>query len=334
VSIALKFSLALGVAAVGCAAEERPTISMTLQADSTVSTVDVQSITLYLFRQSRSDGTIFGCTDLLQKAFNPQDPTLVQIKKDSVIPGIYRSYDLDPSMGVVLYVEAYKTPIPGGQVLAAGCTDVVVPAGGHQAVLVDMFGVDDLDEDGWIGKFKFPGGATAPGPDCNDMDPSVHPGALEGTCEGDKNCDHQLPPCNRQCQSNAECIGRGGCCDLSSFTCYQCPSNQCSSSSECGSRGNCCDEATMMCTQPAGAQRCLCANSVDCPFSNECCVSNFATDPLRPGTCATVSGGFASTSCRCQHDSECVHLFGGSVCCVSPERVCGLPNQTGESCTP
>jgi hypothetical protein len=317
-----------------CSPEAGPTLAASLHTSSTVSTVDVQSITLYLFGQRRTDGNTFGCTDLLQRAFNPRDQTLILIKTDSVIPGVFHSYDLDASAGVVLYVEAYKTPIAGGPVAAAGCSDVVVPSVGRASVVVDMFGVEDLDGDGWIGKFLFGNGQTAPGPDCNDMDPTVHPGAPEGPCEGDKNCDHQLPPCDRQCQSNAECIGRGGCCDLSSFTCYRCPPNGCATSSECQRQGGCCDETSMMCTASSSASRCLCANTADCPFANQCCVSNFATDPLRPGTCATVGTGFGSSACRCQHDAECTALFGATVCCVSPERVCGIPNQVGESCTP
>ncbi|HJZ85280.1 MAG TPA: putative metal-binding motif-containing protein [Polyangia bacterium] len=313
-------------------------MSVGLRAASNVDTNGIQSIKLSLYCKA---GT--ACDQLLKMARSPHDPSLGPVEETPYFqPGSYLHWVPTNFSGdcTTLYVEAYATPGPG-KVLAAGCQDITPPAQGSVKVMVEMISVNDNDGDGWIGQFNFPDGTHRQGPDCNDNDARVYPGATEDPCTGDRNCDG-MATCNRECQSNADCANKPGrtCCNLSSYVCEMCPASSCSTSSECTST-HCCQRQSPqnMCVPPTNPKQCQCINTSECLALAPvfCCVSNQNTAPdLSPGTCSsdvnTHSGGFYTEWCRCQSSAECDQLFGlNFVCCVSNRMVCDL-TRSGEFC--
>src|SRR5262249_26764254 len=156
-----------------------------------------------------------------------------------------------------------------------------------------MISTTDGDSDGWIGQFNFPDNTHKQGPDCNDGDATIYPGAAEPPCLGDRNCDGRST-CNRECQSNADCAGHAGgaCCSFApNFVCQQCQGT-CVVSSEC-SATHCCQRqgGTTSCVTATGPNQCQCATTSECAPQGAaaCCVSNQNTSgQLVPGTCGDV----------------------------------------------
>jgi hypothetical protein len=239
-------------------------VSVRLLAAQAVSAQDIHAIALMVYREQRRDGSMVACTDFLERALNPRDPALDRRLSQALEPGTYASIDLGSlrESEVILYVEAYRSATPGGQVLAAGCAQVKVPDRGHAAVEVSMVPVTDADGDGFIGQFMLPTG-TVPGPDCNDADPTV-PGQV---------------PCGQQCTQTADCQSMpvmsgttGNCCvsnqmPAKSGFCAPIVANfdskycRCQRTDECHTLFNrtdiCCLSVFLVCGFPTATDPCL-----------------------------------------------------------------------------
>ena len=328
----------------GCSSEVTSNMQVDLHTMSNVDTTGIRGITLYLYGTDCSAGP--KCDDVLKMAMHPRGGMLVPFSETSAQPGSY--VHIDPSgLGsscAMLYIEAYATLGFPGQVMAAGCADVTLP--NTTPVVIDMIGTTDSDQDGWIGQFNFPDGSHRQGPDCNDAENTIYPGAAELPCTGDHNCDG-MASCNKECQSNADCANKPNnahCCSFDpNWICQMCPLSTCAESSEC-TASHCCNRTSLMCTTPA-MNTCNCSTTGECSVLGQaqCCVSNQNTSSaLVPGTCGDVDywinthpqQGFFTEWCRCENSGQCDNLFPSlatQICCVSNRMVCDAP-RTGETC--
>jgi Putative metal-binding motif len=334
-------------ALIGCTSEIGRSMPVSLQPASNVSTSGINGITLYLFGVDCSAGP--RCDALLTMAMYPRGGDLVAFSETRAQPGTYVHVDTAGlgSACAMLYVEAYATPAFPGKTLAAGCADITLPDSGAPAVAVDMISVTDGDSDGWIGQFNFPDSTHTQGPDCNDADVNIYPGAAEVSCTGDHNCDGKAS-CERQCQSNADCAtapNNARCCSFSpNWMCQPCSVSNCAESSDCNTT-LCCEHSSSTCEQPTTGTLCNCATQQECSIqgTSKCCVSNQNTSgDLIPGTCGDVQNWYATHPgssfftewCRCENRTQCAVLFpslAGQICCVTQRGVCDLP-RVGETC--
>jgi len=318
-------------------------MSISLQSMSNVDATGIQDIALYLYGMDCTTPAAT-CDALLHKGISPRG--LGQARESAARAGEYVHVDLSELSGcAMLYIEAYAGPMWPSQVLAAGCSDLTLPDQGNIPVVVNMISVTDADMDGWIGQFNFEDGTQAQGPDCNDSDYHVNPSAIEDACTGDRNCDG-TSVCSRECQSNADCVGKAGgpCCNLTSFACEQCPQQSCATSSECTS--GCCQrqDTTGSCVSP-GNDVCQCITTTECNVlgASACCVSNQNTSSqLTPGSCTDIKTylqthqTFRTEWCRCESSGACDALFpqfAAQICCIQSRRVCDSPG-TNERCLP
>jgi hypothetical protein len=334
----------------GCSAEVTNSMQVDLHTMSNVDTTGINGITLYLYGTDCTAGP--KCDDILKMAMHPRGGMLVPFSETTAQPGQY--VHIDPSgLGsacAMLYIEAYSTPGFPGQVMAAGCADVTLP--NSTAVVIDMISTTDHDMDGWIGQFNFVDGTHRQGPDCNDNDATIYPGAAELPCTGDHNCDG-MATCNKECQSNADCANKPNnahCCSFApNWICQVCQGGTtCAESSECVSPmpvTHCCNHTSSMCALPMGQNQCNCSTTNECGMlgAAQCCVSNQNTSAdLVPGTCGDVDywlahhpqQGFFTEWCRCESSQQCDNLFPSlatQICCVSNRMVCDAP-RTGETC--
>jgi hypothetical protein len=177
----------------------------------------------------------------------------------------------------------------------------------------------DADRDGFRS-------AACGGPDCDDADPAVNPGAVESCASArDLNCDGATP----QCPTATACVGglcvprcvEGSCSD--GFVCVRvdggadycvptpCADVTCPAGQVCGPRG--CQDPCAGAVCPVG-QVCRGGACVDpcaglvCPSRQHCddgrCVPNCPCVPCAAGTvCDAASGRCASPGCS---DLRCV----------------------------
>jgi hypothetical protein len=330
----------------GCSSEMARTMKIDLRAASNVDTTGILGITLYLYGVDCAAGP--HCDSMLKMAMHPRGSMLAPFSETRAQPGTY--VHIDPSgLGSacgLLYTEAYATQAFPGKTLAAGCADLTLPMEGTAPVVIDMVSTTDADSDGWIGQFNFPDGSHKQGPDCNDNEPTIYPGAAEPECTGDHNCDGRAT-CTRECQSNADCASQPNnahCCSFDpSWVCQMCAISTCAESSECLGT-HCCNHANSMCTVNLPSTLCNCASTTECRTLGgaQCCISNQNTaGDLTPGTCTDVANylrthpsGFFTEWCRCESTAQCDGLFptlAGQICCVRNRLVCDIP-RTGESC--
>lgn len=132
----------------------------------------------------------------------------------------------------------------------------------------------DLDEDGWGV------GSTCLGPDCDDDDPLVHPGAIE-LCDGkDNNCDCVL--------EEADCEG-GDCTIVTDLN--DCPLEMVDEFTACETDADC-DDLAMMDVGASNGMRCAAGTCrYRCPLDDV-------------GACGTAGpdGGGAVVSCQTTRD--------------------------------
>ena len=134
---------------------------------------------------------------------------------------------------------------------------------------VDVVFQDDADGDGY--------GAPE---DCNDNDPTVHPGAAE-VCNGvDDDCDGVIDgaAADAACDDGLFCNGAESC---SAGSCVS-AGNPCAAGSVCG---NTCDEPTRSCATPAGAP---CPDDGDACTTDACDGSGQCVHAAIPG-CGTTT---------------------------------------------
>jgi len=329
----------------GCSSEVTSKMPVELHTMSNVDTTGINGITLYLYGTDCNAGP--KCQDLLTMAMHPRGGMLAPYSETTAMPGQYVHIDTSNlgSSCAILYVEAYATVVFPGKVIAAGCSDVTLP--NSSPVVIDMISTTDGDGDGWIGQFNFPDNTHKQGPDCNDGDANIYPGAAEPECTGDHNCDG-MASCSRECQSNADCANKPAnahCCAFApTWACIACGGSMCAESSECGT-AHCCDHTTSMCTANTTHNQCNCSTTTECSVLGpaQCCVSNQNTSgQLVPGTCGDVDywlnthpqQGFFTEWCRCESSAQCDNLFpslSSQICCVSLRMVCDAP-RAGENC--
>ncbi len=159
-----------------------------------VPSTDLQSVRLSVFTATRADGTALGCSDFIERQQSPVG--LVREIEQTRAPGETFAIDLQPGPKVV-YVEAFPSSVGAGAVRAVGCGQTTVTAGVRAPVTIEMLRAVDGDQDGSAGLIDLGGGQVFEGPDCDDMDPQVRPGAPE-PCGGPKDldCDKKPPaPC-------------------------------------------------------------------------------------------------------------------------------------------
>ena len=201
----------------------------------------------------------------------------------------------------------------------------------------------DADRDGFRA-------AACGGPDCDDTDPAVNPGAVENCASTrDLNCDGSTP----QCPAATACFGGlcaprcvEGACDVG-FTCVRadggaadsciptpCAGVTCPAGQVCGPRG--CQDPCADAVCPAG-QVCRGGACVDpcagiaCPMRQHCtdgrCIPNCPCVPC-PGdsTCNETSGRCESAGCRAL---RC--LPGTTADCTGASPRCVMPCQ-GVTC--
>ncbi len=166
-------------------------LTLTLRPPVGVPSTDLQSVRLSVYTATRADGTALGCSDFLERAQSPVG--LVREIEQTHAPGETFSMDLQPGAKVV-YIEAFPSPVGAGAVRAVGCGQTTVTPGARAPVTVDMLRAVDGDQDGSAGLIDLGGGQVFEGPDCDDMDPQVRPGAPE-PCGGPKDldCDKVAP---------------------------------------------------------------------------------------------------------------------------------------------
>ena len=195
----------------------------------------------------------------------------------------------------------------------------------------------DADRDGFRA-------AACGGPDCDDTDPAVNPGAVENCASTrDLNCDGSTP----QCPAATACFGGlcaphcvEGACDVG-FTCVSadggaadsciptpCAGVTCPAGQVCGPRG--CQDPCADAVCPAG-QVCRGGACVDpcagiaCPMRQHCtdgrCIPNCPCVPC-PGdsTCNETSGRCESAGCRALRclPGTIADCTGASPRCVMP----------------
>ncbi|MBN2493892.1 MAG: lamin tail domain-containing protein [Deltaproteobacteria bacterium] len=121
--------------------------------------------------------------------------------------------------------------------------------------MVDDLCCDDADEDGY-------GEGCGAGPDCDDADPAVHPGAAESCADGlDNDCDGRTDGQDLDC---------GGLCsdrDLDGYTDRQCGGNDCDDDNadvHPGATERCDDELDNDCDGAVDAQDDDCASGEGC----------------------------------------------------------------------
>ena len=185
--------------------------------------------------------------------------------------------------------------------------------------------------------------------DCDDADPSVHPGAMESCFNGlDDDCNHATDCLDLTCAGRT-CIGGGTCSNL---TCRattevlctdgldndgdglidcadpECPagatcddSNACTTGDQCGADGGCVQLAALTCTTPPGAcysAAGLCQADAGCVYTP------------RLGTCD--DGLFCTGNDTCSSSATCA---GTPRSCAAPTNVClapGLCNESAKGC--
>ncbi|MDB4928374.1 MAG: Tryptophan synthase alpha chain, partial [Myxococcaceae bacterium] len=179
----------------------------------------------------------------------------------------------------------------------------------------------DADRDGFRA-------AACGGPDCNDADPAVNPGAVESCASArDLNCDGSTP----QCPTSTACVG--GLCVP------RCVESACSAGFTCvrpdgGAADYCvpapCANVTCPAGQVCGARGCQdpCADAT-CPVGQVC----------RGGACVDPCAGLACpsrqhcTAGRCVPNCPCVPCAGATTCNATSGR-CESPGCAALRCVP
>ncbi len=166
-------------------------LALSLRPPAGVPSADLQSVRLSVFSGTRGDGSALGCSDFLEHGQSPIG--LLREVEQTRAPGETFAIELQPGPKVV-YVEAFPSAVGAGEVRAVGCGQTTVAPGTRAPVTVDMLRAVDGDQDGAAGLIDLGGGQVFQGPDCDDLDPQVHPGAPE-PCGGPKDldCDKRAP---------------------------------------------------------------------------------------------------------------------------------------------
>ncbi len=166
----------------------------------------------------------------------------------------------------------------------------------------------DMDGDGYGS-----GGCPRGGPDCNDNDRNINPGAVEACNSIDDNCNNQTDECgqrNQVCEGN-RCIGQANA--------------PCNNDTECSSTlGLVCDSGSRQCRVGPGE---LCANSESCISSAECISIFECTEGNR---CYQKEGASCENDCDCTGAFLCNDINRVCVECVTSAQ-CQSPDDT---CTP
>ena len=197
--------------------------------------------------------------------------------------------------------------------------------------------------------------AACGGTDCNDADPSVHPGALE-TCSDtrDLDCSGGLTTCPASTSCfQGQCVPRcfeGGC--VTGFTCVQnqycvpntCAGMTCPTGQLCGPAGcqDPCQGATCPLGQVCKGGACLdpCQGAA-CPVRQHCqadsagngrCVPSCDCLPCGTGTCNATSGRCEATGCDALtcNPGETKDCTGATPRCLT--RCQGVSCPLGEQC--
>jgi MYXO-CTERM domain-containing protein len=177
--------------------------------------------------------------------------------------------------------------------------------------------------------------------DCNDGDPTIHPGAPE-TCDTatDKNCDKKIGGCDADLVCNASvCVPKCGSGEVANCP----PGSECT---DTGTNGKLCVPkscasggcpAGSVCT--AGGCVAACDGTIKCPGS-QVCQDGRCVDPCAHVTCpagTTCNGGKCEAPCGCfASNTGC---SGSQVCdtastqCVAPACK-GVTCGSGETCDP
>ncbi len=211
-----------------------------------------------------------------------------------------------------------------------------------------------------------PPGYVSGASDCNDMDATRHPGALEVCDGGDNDCDSAIDeaPATASCgtlsHGTAGCLSGGRCgvasCNANYADCNADATDGCESALatdvfHCGSCATDCNGAPRVTGAVCSASRCTvtaCAFGYeDCDaFAANGCETGTQSDPLHCGSCTNTCGvsqvcsaGTCALACapglivcdgRCVNPQSDVSYCGASGACTGGQR--GAVCRPGEAC--
>jgi hypothetical protein len=191
---------------------------------------------------------------------------------------------------------------------------------------------EDRDGDGYIACACAPSGAVC---DCNDNDPTIHPGAAEICGDGiDQNCDGTDPPCQITCTTDSDGDG---------FLAKTCGGADCCDSGSEGSLG--CSPTTAKSIHPGAIEICGDGIDQDCDGIDPPCAVTCTTDADHDGHISIACGGDdccdsgAETALGCNPTTAPgIHPGAIEICgdgidqdCSGFDRTCKLP---GAALTP